>query len=208
MTYVMPEEFERELPFGAADFRIDDEADLGSGNTAWDLVLTRAIDAAERLIEDWLDTKFELTTVTMSLSRPEHVDSDELPLPNLPIDSVDSVSTEDEGALTEGDDYHVLETHLRIEEDSSVISSWPTGFQEIDVTWDYGYDGAPEPVREGIIRLARNAVEQISTDGLESESTGDGASYSYRPPAQLKAEVLAMVREYEAPSYYGGAMVI
>lgn len=208
MKYVTLEELKRELPFDAADYRIDDTTEDAAGHTDWDNVLERAIDTAERLLEDWLETTFQVTTVTESLSRPDHVDSIDLPLPDLPIDAVASVETEDDGVLTEGTDYHVLETHLRIEEDSTTIQSWPTGFQEITVTWDYGFDGAPEPVREGIIRVARDAVEQIATDGLERESTGDGASYTYRPPQHVKAEVLAMTREYQAPSYYSGSMVI
>lgn len=50
-------------------------------------------------------------------------------------------------------------------------------------------DDVPGIIREGIIRLARARLYAIETDGLESENTGDSASYNYRSLADVRAEV-------------------
>ena len=205
--YVTLEQVKRELPFDADDFELLDA-------NAFDVLLKGdantegLLERESRRLEEWADTKWTTETVTESLSRPEHVDSDELPLPYLPIDSVDSVETEDEGTLTETDDYHVLETHLKIESDSETIQSWPTAFQEIDVTWDYGFDSVPPAVTGALVRLVRNAIDQIEMDGLAQEQLVGGGMWNYRTPNEIRAEVIREIRPHAAPSYYGGAVMV
>lgn len=47
----------------------------------------------------------------------------------------------------------------------------------------------PAILREGVIRLARARLYAIETDGLESENTGDSASYNYRSLSDVRSEV-------------------
>ncbi|WP_323192414.1 hypothetical protein [Halostella sp. PRR32] len=194
MTYVAPEDLEHELPFDEHDFPLQDSAQ-------WDSAVERALAAASEQVEEWGDTRYETTDATTTLSRPAHAAEYDLPLPKRPIQSVASVDAGGE-TLTEGDDYVVHETHLELLPDAAV-SEWPTDRRSITVSWTWGYDGAPEPVREAVIRLARNALDQIETDGIGSDN-----EFSYRPPSELKRECAAMVKQHDAPSYGSGVGVI
>lgn len=205
MTYVSGEDLKRELPFGAADFGIDDTTEDADGNTNWDNLLADLQGRETEWLEDQLGTTFQLTTATESLSRPAHADARHLPLPKRPIADVNSVTID--GDTLSGGNYAVEDTHLVLLDGAS-RRKWPTDYGAVDVEWTYGYDGAPGPVRDAIVQLVRNALERIKTDGLETEATGDGASYSYRLPADVRAAAKATASEYEAPSYYGGAGVL
>lgn len=55
----------------------------------------------------------------------------------------------------------------------------------------------PLVVREAVIRLARARIARIREDGISSESLVSGASYDYRPPADLRNEVKATLDEAE-----------
>ena len=203
--YVSQSELERELPFGAADLGVDDTTEDSDGNTDWDNLLTDLLEREAEWLEEQLGTTFERTTVTESVSRPDHVDGQDLPLPERPIADVNSVTID--GDTLSGGNYAVEDTHLVLLDGAS-RRKWPTDYGAIDVEWTYGFDGAPGPVREAIVRLVRNALERIKTDGLETEATGDGASYSYRLPSDVRAAAKGTASEYEAPSYYGGAGVL
>lgn len=50
-------------------------------------------------------------------------------------------------------------------------------------------DDIPHTIKEAVIRLSRARLLEIRIDGLNSESTGDNASYNYRSPAEIRAEV-------------------
>ena len=196
--YMTQSDLERELSFDRYDLRVD--------ATPWDNLLQSILDRESSRLEDWCETVFETTSVTDTIERKEWHPTDELPLPKLPINSVTSVSTEDEGALTESTDFHIYDTYLKIEPDSTTIGAWPTDLRSVDVTWDYGYDGLPTVLEDALVRLCRNAIERTQTDGLIDESTGDGVSLTYRQPADLLTEVGRQVVRYR-PSYQGGAMV-
>lgn len=57
---------------------------------------------------------------------------------------------------------------------------------------DYETTGdVPGILREAVIRLSRARLYAIETDGLESENTGDSASYNYRSPSAIRQEVMA-----------------
>lgn len=204
--YLTATALERELPFGPADLQIDDTTEDADGNTAWDNLLLDVLERESSRIEGWADTTFATLEETESFGRPEHVPQRDLPLPDRPVQSVASV-TVDGTALTEAEDYAIEATHLVLLDGAS-IRSWPTGYRPVDVTWTYGHDGVPGPVEDGLVRLCRNAVERVQTDGLESESTGDGASYNYRLPTAVQNEVQAVISDYSSPSYYSGAQVI
>lgn len=59
-------------------------------------------------------------------------------------------------------------------------------YRDLDST-----DGVPGILREAVIRLSRARLYAIETDGLESENTGDSASYNYRSPSAIRQEVMA-----------------
>lgn len=195
--YVSANELQAELPFNGADFPLQDDAQFADA-------LVRALGTASDFVETWNGTKYQTTTVTESISRSAHVPEGDLPVPKRPVQSVASVDA-DGTSLTESDDYRVLDTHLElVDEPAADIDAWPTSTQSITIEWSYGYDDAPAPVREAIIRLARNSLDQIETDGYESDVDG----WSYRPPAAIKSECAAMIDDYDAPSYFGGIQAI
>lgn len=205
MTYITPVELERELPFGPHDLRLDDETEDADGNTEWERLLLDVLGRESSRIETWAATVFETGTTSATLQRPVHVDGEDLPLPERPVVSVESVSV-DGSALTEGVDYAVEDTHLVLL-DGADIGRWPTERGSVSADWTFGFASPPPEVVDALVRLCRNAIERSQTDGLESESTGDGASYNYRLPGDLLAEVRPTVRAHSAPSYYGGASV-
>lgn len=195
--YVTATELQAELPFDDKDYPLQDEAQFSNA-------LNRALASASEFVESWNRTKYQSTSITESLSRPKHVPEEELPLSKRPVLDVTSVDVNGT-ALAESDDYLIHDTHLELVDDPvSDVYEWPTTSQSITISWSYGYDTVPEPVREAIIRLARNSLDQIETDGYESDVDG----WSYRPPDAIKSECAAMIGDYDAPSYYGGAMVI
>lgn len=198
--YVTAEELRGELPFTAGDYPVQDEGQFNSA-------LRRALDAASRRVEEWSGAVYATETTTRELTRSPTVAERDLPLPERPVQSVASVEVETEDgttALAQDDDYRVRDTHLRsVAEPTTDIDEWPTE-RPTTVEWTYGFDGAPQPVREAIIRLARNALDQIETDGYESDADG----WSYRPPRAVKEGCAGTVQNYSPPSYYSGAQVI
>jgi hypothetical protein len=52
-------------------------------------------------------------------------------------------------------------------------------------------DDVPGIVREAVVRLARARLYAVESDGLQSENTGDSASYDYRSLAEIRSEVMA-----------------
>ncbi|EMA38468.1 hypothetical protein [Halococcus hamelinensis] len=195
--YLEVSDVQEELPFNANDFPLQ-------SSDQYDNALERALDAASGMVEDWTDTVFATTTRTSTLSRPVGVAERELPMPHRPVQSVTSVTVG--GLVLDSEDYRAGETYLYLLP-SAPISEWPTDNLAIDVTYTHGRDGVPSEVKRAIIRLVRNALDQIETDGMESDRTAS-ESYTYRPPEDIKAECVAMVSGYSAPSYYGGAQVI
>lgn len=204
--YVTQAELERELPFSAADFGIDDTETDADGNTAWDNLLTDLLEREAQRVEGWIGATFELTSVSEDL---DGSGSDEQPLPNRPVQSVSSLSVDTRTGtetLDPSTDIYVADTHLELLEDAP-IDVFPDRTRNVSVTYEHGYDGAPAPVREGIIRLVRKALDMIETDGVTQESEGS-FSYTYQPPSTVRAAVRSEVTEFDPPSYYGGAAIL
>jgi hypothetical protein len=201
--YLTVEELQRELPFHWTDINPDlTEAE-------YDQLLQDTLRSESARIERWVDVEFSLTHTTEQLSRPESAPERELPLPERPIESVQSVTVETTSVtdLTEGEDYAVEETHLVLLKDAAV-NEWPTEYRSISVEWTHGHDGVPADVEEALVRLCRARLKRTQSDGLESESTGDGSSVSYEPDEVMLSGVYATVDDYDAPSYYGGSSVV
>jgi hypothetical protein len=192
--YVTDTEAKAELPFDEHDFPLQNSEQFSNA-------LERALGAASDMVEAWGGTRYQPTDAETTFARPTHVDGHDLPLPKRPVQSVTSVEADGQ-TLTEGEDYVVHETHLELLDDAA-IRTWPTGRRSITVSWSFGYEDVPAPVEKAIIRLARNALDQIETDGVRTEG-----SWTFVHPRDLKAECAAMVADYDAPSYYGGAGVL
>lgn len=63
------------------------------------------------------------------------------------------------------------------------------GWTHDDLNWHDEDDTVPFVIEAMTIRLARQYVASIHEDGLSSQSLPSGASTSYRPPEDLRAEV-------------------
>jgi hypothetical protein len=205
--YLAIQELERELPYSALEFGMHERNDSDElvASPEWQTLLETVLGRESDRIEDWAGTVYSPQTATATAERPDHIPPRELPLPKRPVQSVQSVTVNgDELAAA---DYHAEDTHLVLLE-SADLRRWPTSYRSITVEWTYGFDTVPGSVEDALVRLCRHAIERVDVDGLISESTGDGASYDYRLPAEIVAEARAAVAEHGAPSYYSGAGVI
>lgn len=193
-----PDEVTSELPFDAGAFGMTDD----QFQTELESYITTAADR----VENWLGVSLESETVTEELSRPSHVDKSDLPLPEVPIQDVVSVSI-DADRVTGGDispdDYWVVDTHLELKPSAS-RRSWPTQRRSVTVEWTHGLEEVPEGAKKAIIRLVRARLRAITADGISSD-TIMGDSISYEPEENVIRRARADVAGYEAPSYYGGA---
>lgn len=205
MPYVDVETIERELPFEPFDLGVDDETTDADGNTAWDYLLMDVRDGAEARINAWTGTTFELVEETVETERPGHVPDRDLPLEATPIESVTSVTVEGETLAIA--DVIIHDTHLELDA-SADRDAWPTDRRSVEVTFTYGYQDPPQAVVDAVVRLARARLDRVQSDGLESESPGDGSSVNYRAPAELQRDVRATIQDVTAPSYGGGAMYV
>ena len=70
------------------------------------------------------------------------------------------------------------------------------------------FDDVPGPVKNAVVRLVRSRLEQIKTDGVESESLASGLSMTYRPPEAIRRDVQSMVRKYRDDEDHPGAWVV
>ena len=199
-----PSDVRDELAFGP-------EA-LGMTDTEFDALLDQLIGRETERVTDEIDVVLGAETTTESLARPTHVDEFDLPLPARPIQSVESVSIDTE--RVSGDDVDaetdviVEETHLELDP-SADRRRWPTERRSITVEWTHGYPEGdiPTPIRGAIIGLVRLTLQEMEADGVESESV-DGDSVSYEPREDVVSRHLARAKDFDAPSYYGGAQVI
>lgn len=55
----------------------------------------------------------------------------------------------------------------------------------------------PETVKNAVMRLARDGIQQINQEGRSSESSGDGASASFRPSEEIQMEVRRELQRQE-----------
>lgn len=199
-----PSDVRDELAFGA-------EA-VGMTDTKFEALLTQLIDRETDRVINEIDVVLGTETVTDRLARPTHVDEHDLPLPKRPVQSVKSVSIDTDRVSGEDVDLEVdvivEETHLELDP-SADRTRWPTDRRSITVEWTHGYpeDEIPTPIRGAIIGLVRSTLQEMEADGVESESVA-GDSVSYEPREDVVARHLHRAKEFDAPDYYGGAMVI
>lgn len=191
----------RELAFDAVALELD-ESDFNQ-------LLQESIESATERVGEWVDVSLEPESATEVISRPEGVDGHLLPLPHRPARSVESIEIDTDrigGAEVSADDVIVKETHLELPPEHD-RHSWPTRRRSVAVEWTHGYEEVPGPLMKAIVRIVRNRLQQVESDGVDSDSVF-GDSISYRPPQEVLAEARAEVQEFREPSFHGGAMVI
>ena len=198
-----PSDVRDELAFGP-------EA-VGMSDTEFDALLDQLIGRETDRVIDEIDVVLGTETTSTSLARPTHVDEYDLPLPKRPVQSVESVSIDTDrvsGGNVDLEDVIVEETHLELDP-SADRRRWPTDRRSITVEWTHGYpqNEIPTPIRGAIIGLVRSTLQEMEADGIESESV-DGDSVSYEPREAVVSRHLHRAKEFDAPSYYSGAMVI
>jgi hypothetical protein len=185
---------------------------VGLTASEFDSLLSDLIDRETERVEDAIDVVLSTETVTADLSRPLSVEEYLLPLPDRPVQSVASVSIDTDRAG--GDDvsaseYRVEDTHLELIPDNGVRDSWPTQRRSITVEYTHGYpDGSePEPINGAIIGLVRHAIQEIESDGVNSENI-DGQSVDYELGDDVVRRHIYRARQFDEPDFYGGTQVI
>ncbi len=186
---------------------------VGLATTEFDSLLDRLIRRETSRVEDAVDVSLGLTLETADLSRPESVEDPYLPLPERPVISVENVTVDTERVAGEPvgpGDYAVESTHLELLPGPEVgRTRWPTKRRSVTVTWTHGYmdTDTPEVIEAAIIGLVRHAVQEINSDGVESESV-DGQSVSYELAETVVSRHLDRANQFDAPGFYGGANIV
>jgi len=143
------------------------------------------IDASSTYIERYCDRKFETATAT-----DEKIDGNDLDyvfLKNNYVTSITSLTiTEGDGSETSitvsnvGFDNSRDKCRLYFDEDnSSSFGYFPRGFNNITVTYVYGYTTVPADIQEACVQMTRNAYSQNIggyNPAFSGEKLGD---YSY-----------------------------
>lgn len=201
---VTPDDVRDELAFDSDALGMDDEA--------FEALLERLIGRETPRVADAIDASLEATPATETVSRPEHVPEHDLPLKDRPVRSVESVEIDTDRVhgpdVDVDEDVIVNDTHIALAADAD-RTRWPTDRRSIVVEYEHGYSAAdvPEPIRGAIVGLVRQALQEVEADGIQQESIG-GDSVSYELGEAVVARHLRRAKQFEAPSYYGGAGVI
>ena len=184
---------------------VDEGAFPHLDTTGFDELLETLIERETERVESQTDSAVGTETTTVRISRPEHVDGHLLPLDARPVQSVASVTVDDD--TVDSSDYLVEETHLELLPDASLLS-WPTRRRSVTVEYTYGFpaDGTPAPVDGAIIGLVRQAVVDVESGGVTQESIA-GDNVSYAVPDDVVARHVRRAREH-VPEFRGGAQVI
>lgn len=199
---VTPEDVKDELAF--------DETALGIDTAAFGELIEGLIERETARVVDEINVELEETTSTATLARGETVPVYQLPLPDRPVQSLESVELADRisGPPVEVGDVIVESTHLELKPEAD-RREWPTKRRSITVEWTHGYPAGetPEPIRGAIVGLVRHALQEIESDGIESESI-DGDSVSYELAENVVKRHVWRAKDFDEPTFEGGAMVI
>lgn len=151
-------------------------------------------------IEKWANVSIGIESATETLNGSDgYKDRRDIRLSHRPVTDVQSVTVD--GEELDSSEYYATDTHLE-----HLGSGWPRGRRNVTIEYEHGYEDAPGPFRDGLVRLIRSRIEQRKTDGLESESAD--SSYTYRPSSEIKHEVRADIEDVEPPGYFGASQVI
>ena len=200
---VTPADVRGEVAFSADAVGLDD--------TEFDALIADLIDRETERVEDELDVEFGVTKTTEVTSRPASVAEHLLPLSERPVQSVQSVTIDTDRVAGDGvtkEDLIVHESHLELLP-AADRARWPTDRRSITVEYEAGVpDGDVEDVIGGaIIGLVRHALQEIESDGINSESV-DGHSVNYEIQSDVVARHLSRAKRFDEPDFYGGTQVI
>ena len=184
---------------------------LGLTSTAFDDLIDALIARESERVADAIDVALGTETATESLARPASVKGHDLPLPKRPVQSVADVTIDIGrvgGDSVAADDYTVHDTHIELLP-SADRETWPTERRAVTVEWTHGYPGGAEPdvIDGAIIGLVRHALQEIESDGVESESIG-GDSVTYELGDAVVQRHLMRAKRFNEPDYYGGVSVV
>lgn len=201
---VKPSTVKQELAF--------DGASLGLSESLFDSLLHSLIRRETERVADAIDIALGVETTTETMARPVSVNGWQLPIPERPIQSVNSVSINTDlapGNDVTASDYIVHDTHLELDPTQNNRTSWPTERRSITVEWSHGYpDGdEPAPINGAIIGLVRHALQEIESDGVTSESI-DGQTADYELGETVVTRHLMRARRFDKPNFYDGASVV
>ena len=135
---------------------------IDSGNTSKDNLITRKINQATRMIENYCNTRFKATDYTEYY---DGIGGSELVLRHRPINSVTSLSArqvttnENDFDITDAEDYFIDEPAGVIE----FLGSFYGNYDSWKVVYNAGYDTIPEDVAEACAQLAAYLVENGTT---------------------------------------------
>lgn len=161
---------------------------LGKGDTA-DPGLLIATTAACDIVRDAAEQVFsEVAQDTVVL---DGTDTDALPLPHLPVQTVRTVSV----AGTAVDDYTLNDNGILFRGTvGGCESTWPAGRQNVTVVYDHGYADGEIPASVRMIALG--LASRIYVQGPAVSETIGQASVSYGGPASelTKTELLVLAK--------------
>jgi len=197
-------EIKRELPTDASTFPHLSDADF-------DALLDDLTDRETERVEERLDVTLGVATATVDTARPSSAGGPDLPLPQRPVQSVQSISVDTTrvgGAAVAPSDVRVEPTHLALEP-AADRHTWPTERRSVTVTYDYGYpaDDLPDVVDAAIIGLVRQAVVDIEAAGITRETVG-GESTNYELSDDVVARHISRAAAALKLDYHNGAQVI
>jgi len=187
-----------------------DHAAFGLSEMKFDAIIDEALGEAVTQVEEWLHGSLSTTTAEVEIHRPEGVPEYDLPLPERPVQSVDSVSIDTwrvPGDDVTDEDYIVHDTHLELTPDAS-RDKWPTDRRSITVSYTHGFDEVPNPVRSAIIRIVRHRLQRIDSDGVADEEIPGAGSVTYTEDVKMYRSIRGELMDYEAPTYYDGVMAL
>jgi len=147
-----------------------------------DADLTTLINAASAYVERYCDRKFEAATATSE--KLDGNDLDYIHVKNNYVTGVTSCTiTEGDGTETEigagnlGFDNQTDNCRIFFDEDNaSPFAFFPWGYQNITITYTYGYDSVPDDVQEACAQMVKNIYSQSSSSrdpALQSERLGE-----------------------------------
>jgi hypothetical protein len=163
----------------------DDLSDILGRDVTDDLGATIAVDAACDICRDVAEQTFNRGTSTFTLNGSG---TDALMLPEMPVNSISSVVVNG-GTVT---NYRLAENGIlyrgtisagaSTEYDTNVIPSvWPSGRQNVSVTYDHGYADADIP--RSVRMVALSLAQRIVTQGPAVEESQGDLRVKYAGPA-------------------------
>lgn len=166
-----------------------DAADLGLTSTKFDALISTLNGQASEAIDDYCRRDFELhdgggTGVTDAIDGNGR---ESIRLPGYPVRSIDSVVLgESQTTTLDASDYRVKSAPAQPDENAGILERrraiWPDGWENVEVTYTWGYSSPPGPVEriadDLVVAALQAAAKSEKVQGASSMSL-DGFSVSF-----------------------------